>query len=75
MMTRSHNRYVDMMGLETSAMLAGRAWVCNYSSSDEYEQELISVRRAQGRYTRMRFMPMAWAGSALVAASVVFLML
>jgi hypothetical protein len=75
MMTRSHNAYAELLSLEASAQRAGEAWACSFSTSDEFETALIRTRRAQGRYALVRLSQVAWAGSALVAASAVFLMM
>ena len=40
------------MSLEAAAVSARSGFACLFSSSDEYENALISERRAQGRYGR-----------------------
>ena len=41
---------MDVRALEERAAIARNAWACTFASSDEYEQALISERRAEGRY-------------------------
>jgi hypothetical protein len=46
----------------TQEMLAGSAFACAFSSSDDYESQLIALRRAEGRYaTRLPWMPVTIA--------------
>jgi hypothetical protein len=40
----------DVLTLEDHVTRAGFALACSYSSSDEYEAELIAARRAAGVY-------------------------
>jgi len=40
------------MSLEAAAVSARGGFACQFSTSDEYENALISQRRAQGRYGR-----------------------
>ena len=49
---RSHRTRVALMSLEAAAVSARGGFACLFSSSDEYENALISERRAQGRYGR-----------------------
>jgi hypothetical protein len=39
-----------LMSLERDAASARGGFACLFSTSDEYESALVSVRRAQGRY-------------------------
>jgi hypothetical protein len=56
----------DALALEACA---GLALACAYSSSDEYEAELIQVRRKAGAYgSRHRWQ--AYAAFALAAAAI-----
>ncbi|TKW73377.1 MAG: hypothetical protein DI543_26900 [Bradyrhizobium icense] len=43
-----------LMALEAAAASARGGFACMFSSSDEYENALISERRAQGLYGRQR---------------------
>jgi hypothetical protein len=52
--TARHGSDAALMSLETAAASARSGFACVFSSSDEYEDALISERRAQGRYTRPR---------------------
>ena len=63
------HRRADALTLEASA---GLALACAYSSSDEYEAELIQVRRKAGAYGSPRQWH-AYAAAALAAAVVAFL--
>ncbi len=58
--------------LENETALAGRALGCAYSSSDEFEAEIIVERRAAGMY-RASPWPAIAAGAMLVAIVVVAL--
>jgi hypothetical protein len=62
--------------LDAAATLTRGGFACLFSTSDEYETALISVRRAQGRYAKPRSRwPMAMlAGCALMLAGAVLLL-
>ena len=65
----------DDLGLEANAAHAGLALGCRYSSSDEYEAEIVQARRAAGAYgTRRprRQILVAFAAAAIAAAMVLF---
>jgi hypothetical protein len=47
---------------------AGLALACAYSSSDEYEAELIRARRSAGAYGPRRYRPLVLAAVAAVVA-------
>ena len=49
---RRRNADAALMSLEAAAVSARGGFACLFSSSDEYENALISERRAQGRYGR-----------------------
>jgi hypothetical protein len=51
---RRRNPQAALMALEAAAALARGGFACVFSSSDEYENALISERRAQGAYGRQR---------------------
>ena len=59
--------------LEANAASAGLALGCAYSSSDEYEAELIQVRRKAGAYGaphhRQAFVAIAVAAAGVLAVS------
>lgn len=53
----SHSRTIadleaDLVALRASAERAGTALACLFSSSDEFEAEVVRVRREQGAYRR-----------------------
>ena len=64
------------MSLEADAMSARGGFACMFSSSDEYENALISERRAQGRYHASRsYWPIVmFAGCSLAVAGSVLLL-
>jgi len=51
---RRRNPQAALMALEAAAASARGGFACMFSSSDEYENALISERRAQGLYGRQR---------------------
>jgi hypothetical protein len=55
--------------LEAQAASAGLALACSYSSSDEYEAEVIRIRREAGLYGSRR-PAMAMIAASLVAVTV-----
>ena len=60
---------VQVFALEANAACAGRALGCAYSSSDEYEAEIIQVRRKAGAYgshQRQGYVAFALAAAAIV---------
>jgi hypothetical protein len=60
----------DPKALEAEAASAGLALACSYSSSDEYEAELIQIRRQAGLYSSRRS-TMAIIAAAFVSAAIV----
>jgi hypothetical protein len=73
---RHQNAHAAMMSLEADAMSARGGFACMFSTSDEYENALISERRAQGRYNQPRNhwpIVMFVGCSLLVAGSVLLL--
>ena len=65
-----------LMSLEAAAVSARGGFACLFSSSDEYENALITERRAQGRYaTPHSRWPLAmFVGCTLmIAGTVLFL--
>ena len=64
------------MSLEADATLARGGFACMFSSSDEYENALISQRRAQGHYQASRsYWPIVmFAGASLAVAGSVLLL-
>ena len=61
---------IQSFALEANAACAGRALGCAYSSSDEYEAEIIRVRRKAGAYgshhQRQAYVALALAAAAIV---------
>jgi hypothetical protein len=73
---RSQNAHAALMLLEADAMSARGGFACMFSTSDEYENALISERRAQGRYNqpRNRWPIVMFVGCSLVLAGSVLLL-
>jgi hypothetical protein len=69
------NLEADIVALRAAAERAGTALACLFSTSDEFEAEVVRVRREQGAYrahTRTRH-PLRWA--ALIAfVAIVFVL-
>lgn len=65
----------DLAALKSAADRAGTALACLFSSSDEFEAELIRVRRAAGAYAPRRPRIRWGTGLALAGLSFVFLMM
>ena len=64
----------DLSALEAHAAHAGSSFACAFSSSDEFESELITLRRAEGRYApRLPWMPLAVAVFASAIAGLLSL--
>ena len=73
---RNHPAQAILMSLEADAASARGGFACMFSTSDEYEAALITVRRAQGRYGRTRnpWPMMAFFGCALMVVAAVLLL-
>ena len=73
---RHQNAHAAMMSLEADAMSARGGFACMFSTSDEYENALISERRAQGRYNQPRdhWPIVMFVGCSLVVAGSVLLL-
>ena len=65
-----------LLSLEVAAASARGGFACIFSTSAEYENALISERRAQGRYTstRSRWPLALFAACALIMAGTVLLL-
>jgi hypothetical protein len=75
MFTRHDTQQSAAAALESAVASARAGFVCMFSSSDEYEDALISERRAQGRYGRTSFLPVGlFVGLTLVVAGVTVLL-
>lgn len=74
--TRSHNAHKDISALEAAATSARAGFACMFSTSDEYEDALITERRAQGRYrSGPDWSWLSLAGCALMLSGVLLVML
>jgi hypothetical protein len=63
------NGFDEAVALEANAACAGLALACAYSSSDEYEAEIIQARRKAGAY-RAPHHRQAYIAVALTAAAI-----
>jgi hypothetical protein len=72
---RRRNPQAALMALEAAAASARGGFACMFSSSDEYENALISERRAQGLYGRQRhhWPAVMFIGFSLAVAGTVLL--
>jgi len=76
----SHSRTIanleaDIVALRASAERAGTALACLFSSSDEFEAEVVRVRREQGAYRALGRGHYSLRAAALVAVmALVFLL-
>lgn len=50
--SRNRGARAALLSLEADAVSARGGFACLFSTADEYENALISERRAQGRYAR-----------------------
>lgn len=67
----SHDSQSDLTALEASAASARAGFACMFSTSDEYENALISARRAEGRYgSSFDWQPVVLGGCTLVLLGV-----
>jgi hypothetical protein len=57
------------LALEANAATAGLALACAYSSSDQYEAEVIAVRRKAGAYATPHYRPALLALAVAAAAA------
>ena len=77
MITSRHTRSESaLLSLETAAASARSGFACMFSTSDEYEEALISERRAQGRYDapRRRWPTVAFVGGCVAMLGTVLLL-
>ena len=76
----SHSRTIadleaNIVALRASAERAGTALACLFSTSDEFEAEVVRVRREQGAYRAHSRGRYSWRVAALVAlTALVFLL-
>jgi hypothetical protein len=69
------NLEADIVALRAAAERAGTALACLFSTSDEFEAEVVRVRREQGAYrahTRTRH-PLRW-GALIALVAIVFVL-
>ena len=66
-------RQASAIALETNAACAGLALACVYSSSDEFEAEVIRKRRAAGAYGVSYHREFAMVAAVIVACALLFL--
>ncbi len=67
----SHDSQSDIIALEATVASARNGFACMFSTSDEYENALITARRAEGRYgSAFDWQPVVLGGCALVLLGV-----
>ncbi len=73
---RNWNARTALLSLEDAAASARGGFACMFQTSDEFETALISERRAQGRYDRLRirWAAVMFAGCAMLVAATVLLL-
>ena len=72
----SHDSQADINALEATVASARTGFACMFSTSDEYENALITARRAEGRYGSVfDWQPVVLGGCvlALLGALVTFM--
>jgi len=68
---RSHDSKPDLVALEAAVASARSGFACMFSTSDEYEDALISARRAEGRYgSTFNWQPVVLGGWIFVLAGI-----
>ncbi len=72
---RRRNPQAALMALDAAAASARGGFACMFSTSEEYEQALITERRAQGRYDqrRRRWPAILFIGCAIAVAGTALL--
>jgi hypothetical protein len=67
----------DIVALRAAAERAGTALACLFSTSDEYEADIVRVRREQGAYgsPRRASHPLRWLALTAVLAAAIILIL
>ncbi len=64
----AHDNRAALLALESAAAATRAGFACCFSSAAEYEQALITARRAEGRYRKTGALPrlLLACGAALV---------
>jgi hypothetical protein len=66
----------DIVALRASAERAGTALACLFSSSDEFEAEVVRVRREQGAYRRPnRVRRHLWIAALVATLALAFMLI
>lgn len=74
--TRHNDSQSDLTALEAAAVSARSGFACMFSTSDEYEDALISARRAEGRYgSPFDWQPLLLAGCVLILSGALLMVL
>jgi len=69
---RSHDSKPDLAALEAAVASARSGFACMFATSDEYEDALITARRAEGRYSPpFNWQPVLLGGFALILLGLV----
>ena len=74
MIDRARN---DISALEAAAVSARAGFACMFSTADEYENALITERRAQGRYASPRrdWQPLMLVGCVFILSAILLMVL
>ena len=69
------SKQAALISLEADATSARSGFACMFSSSDEYEDVLIALRRSEGRYGRSQgvWPLLMFMGCAMIVAGVALL--
>jgi hypothetical protein len=66
----------DIAALRAAAERAGTALACLFSSADEFEAEVVRVRREQGAYrSQSRSRQPFWAAALVAGLTIAFLLI
>jgi hypothetical protein len=75
-MSNGPDKQSALMALEATVATARAGFACMFSTSDEYENALISERRAQGRYDSPSRIPVVmFAGLTGIVAVTAWLLI
>jgi hypothetical protein len=76
LISRHHETLPDLNALEAAVSSARSGFACMFSTSDEYENALITARRAEGRYgSPFEWQPLLLAGCVFVLSGAILMFL
>lgn len=74
--TRHEDHPADITALEAAAASARSGFACMFSTSDEYEDALVTARRAEGRYgSPFDWQPLLLAGCVSILSGALLMVL